>query len=262
MAAGDTKNQMTTPLLSIITVAYNSAATIRDSIQSIRSQDYKNIEYIIIDGNSKDDTVSIIKDSGDIVSKWKSEPDKGIYDAMNKGVVMATGEIVGILNSDDFYYDEHVLAKVMAVFEDENVDAVFGDLIVVAPDDLKKVVRRYSAKNWYPEKFARGFMPPHPTFFVRRKFYEAYGLFKTDYKIAADYEILIRFLYVHRLRYKYLNETMVIMRSGGVSTRSIRSNIILNDEIIRGCRENGISTNVWKIYPKYFVKVFELFSSR
>jgi hypothetical protein len=137
---------------------------------------------------------------------------------------------------------------------------VFGDLIFVDPANLQKVVRKYSSAKWYPDKFARGFMPAHPTFFVRRKYYEEFGLFKTDYKIAADYELLIRFLYVHKLRYRYLPLTMVTMRKGGVSSNGIKSNIILNNEIIRACRENGINTSVWKIYPKYFVKLFELFA--
>jgi glycosyltransferase involved in cell wall biosynthesis len=257
-----TQNSTSTLKVSLITVSFNSATTINDTINSINNQDYKNIEYIVIDGDSKDGTIEILEQAGNKITHWISEPDSGIYDAMNKGLQLATGEIVGILNSDDFYFDDHIISTVANAFEDKNVDAVFGDLIVVDPGNLKKIVRRYSSANWYPEKLARGFMPAHPTFFVRRKFYEAYGLFKTDYKIAADYEILIRFLYVHRLRYKYLNQTMVVMRSGGVSTRNIRSNIILNDEIIRGCRENGIKTNIWKIYPKYFIKVFELFTAR
>ena len=187
-----------------------------------------------------------------------SEPDKGIYDAMNKGLKMVTGEVVGIINSDDFYHNNTIISSVAKAFEDESIDAVFGDLVFVDRNNLSKVVRTYSSKNWYPEKFARGFMPAHPTFFVRRKYYEQFGLFKTDYKIAADYELLIRFLYVNKLRYKYLPLTMVTMRKGGVSSNGIKSNIILNDEIIRGCRENGIKTNVFKVYMKYFSKVFEL----
>jgi glycosyltransferase involved in cell wall biosynthesis len=248
--------------ISLITVSYNSGKTLGDTIASVSRQDHPDIEYIIVDGASKDNTLEIIKGNEDKVSKWISEPDKGIYDAMNKGVKLTTGEVVGIINSDDFYHADNIISTVAKVFEDESIDAVFGDLVFVDPDNLQKVVRKYSSKNWYPEKFARGFMPAHPTFFVRRKYYEQFGLFKTDYKIAADYELLIRFLYVNRLRYKYIPLTMVTMRKGGVSSNGIKSNIILNNEIIRGCRENGISTNVFKIYPKYFVKLFELFASR
>ncbi len=247
--------------ISLITVSFNSVATIKDTIESIRSQDHKDIEYIVVDGNSKDGTINIIKSNEDVISKWISEPDKGIYDAMNKAIKMATGEVVGILNSDDFYSANNIISQVATAFSDQGTDAVFGDLVFVDPNNLEKVVRTYSSAKWYPEKFARGFMPAHPTFFVRRKYYEQFGLFKTDYKIAADYELLIRFLYVHKLKYKYLPINMVTMRKGGVSSNGIRSNIILNDEIIRGCRENGIKTNVFKVYPKYFIKFFELFNS-
>ena len=247
--------------ISLLTVSYNSESTIKDTIESIRSQDYNTIEYIVVDGNSKDGTVQIIKSYDSVVTKWISEPDKGIYDAMNKAIGLATGDVVGILNSDDFYFDPTIISKVAAAFENQDVDAVFGDLIFVDPNNLKKTVRTYSSAKWNPSKFAKGFMPAHPTFFVRRKYYEQFGVFKTDYKIAADYELLIRFLYVNKLRYQYLPITMVKMRRGGVSSRNLTSNIVLNNEIIRACRENGISTNVFKVYPKYFTKLFELFTT-
>lgn len=244
--------------ISLITVSYNSVATIKDTIVSVRSQDFKDIEYIIVDGNSNDGTVEIIQSSGASVSKWLSESDEGIYDAMNKGIKMATGEVVGIINSDDFYFSDQIISAVSKSFADDHVDAVFGDLIVVNPKNPGKVVRTYSSKNWYPEKFARGFMPAHPTFFVRRKYYEQFGLFKTDYKIAADYEMLIRLLYVNKLKYRYLPMTMVVMRKGGVSSNGLKSNLVLNQEILRACKENGIPTNYFLIYSKYFFKLFEL----
>lgn len=247
--------------ISLLTVSFNSAATIKDTIESVKSQDYKDIEYIVVDGNSKDGTVDIIKSYDSFVSKWISEPDAGIYDAMNKAIKMSTGDIVGILNSDDFFYNQQIISQVVAAFTDSSIDAVFGDLVFVNPDNLGKVVRKYSSAKWHPAKFARGFMPAHPTVFVRRVYYEKFGVFKADYKIAADYELLIRFLYVHRLKYKYLPITMVKMRRGGVSSRNLKSNLILNKEIIRACRENGIRTNIFKIYPKYFIKLFELFTS-
>ena len=244
--------------ISLITVSFNSAETIGDTIKSVLSQDYPNIEYIIVDGNSRDATIDIIKSFDGKISKWKSEPDKGIYDAMNKGLKMATGDVIGMINSDDMYSGTDIISRVAAQFEDENIDAVFGDLIVVDPDNMQRVVRSYSSKNWRPDKFGRGFMPAHPTFFVRRKYYDTIGVFKTDYRIASDYELLIRFLYVHKLRYKYLPLTMVTMRKGGVSSSGLKSNVILNNEILRACRENGIKTNLPLIYLKYFVKVFEL----
>jgi len=244
--------------ISLITVAYNSASTIQDTINSVQSQKYNNIEYIIVDGNSRDATRKIIESAGNVVTKFISEPDKGIYDAMNKGIQMTSGDVVGIINSDDFYFNDTIISSVADAFSDPEVDAVFGDLIFIDPLNLKKTVRRYSSAKWYPGKFARGFMPAHPTFFVRRKYYEQSGLFKTDYKIAADYEMLIRLLYVRKLRYKYLPLNMVIMRRGGVSSSGIKSNILLNKEILRACRENGISTNYLLIYSKYFYKFFEL----
>ena len=244
--------------ISLITVSFNSASTIKDTIHSVQSQDFKDIEYIIVDGNSTDGTMEIVRSAGNIVSKCISEPDTGIYDAMNKGIKMATGEVVGIINSDDFYFGDQIISAVSKSFADDHVDAVFGNLIVVNPENPGKVVRTYSSKNWCPEKFARGFMPAHPTFFVRRKYYEKFGLFKTDYKIAADYEMLIRLLYVNKLKYRYLPMTMVVMRKGGVSSNGLKSNLVLNQEILRACKENGISTNYFLIYTKYFFKLFEL----
>jgi len=246
--------------ISLLTVSFNSAATLRDTIKSVRAQDYPDIEYIVVDGQSTDGTVDLIRAEAAAIDRWISEPDQGIYDAMNKAIGLATGDVVGILNSDDFYAGTDVVSRVARAFEDPTLDAVFGDLTVVDPSNLSRVVRRYSSARWRPEKFARGFMPAHPTFFVRRKYYEQLGVFKTDYRIAADYELLIRFLYVHRLKYRYLPIHMVTMRKGGVSSRGIRSNFILNAEIIRACRENGIRTNVFKVYPRYFVKLFELFN--
>jgi glycosyltransferase involved in cell wall biosynthesis len=245
--------------ISLLTVSYNSAATIQDTITSVHSQDYKDIEYIVVDGNSKDTTVDIIKANQATITKWISEPDRGIYDAMNKALRMASGEVVGILNSDDFYSDATIVSQVAHAFADPTVDAVYGDLVFVDPADLSRVVRTYSSAHWNSNKFAWGFMPAHPTVFIRRKYYEQFGLFKTDYKIAADYELLIRFLHVHKLRYKYLPLKMVIMRKGGVSSQGWKSNIILNEEIIRGCRENGLYTNRWMVYSKYFRKILELF---
>lgn len=245
--------------VSIITISYNSKATIGDTIQSVNAQDYSNLEYIVVDGNSTDGTVQIIEANADKIDRWISEPDKGIYDAMNKGIGMATGDVIGILNSDDFYSSHDVISQVMKEFEDPAVDAVFGDLVFVDPGNLTRVVRKYSTKNWTPKKLAWGFMPPHPTFFVRRRFYGSLGLYKTDYRISSDYELIIRFLLVNKLRYKYLPLQMVTMRKGGVSSRNVKSNFILNEEIIRACRENGVFTNRLMVYSKYFKKVTELF---
>lgn len=248
--------------VTIITVCYNSVAHIEDAINSVANQDYKDIEHIVIDGDSKDGTQEILRKYSDKLAVWISEPDRGIYDAMNKGIEKATGDIIGILNSDDFYFDDHVISQVVEAFSDPKIEAVFGDLIFVDPKNLDRTVRTYSSRKWHPERFAKGYMPAHPTVFIKRKFYEKHGLFEIDYEIAADYEMLIRLFYVHKLNYKYLPIKMVKMRKGGASSNGLRSNITLNNEIIRACRKHGIKTSVLKIYPKYFNKMFELFNHK
>ncbi|NDJ18720.1 glycosyltransferase family 2 protein [Myxacorys almedinensis] len=244
--------------ISIITVVFNGESTIRDTIHSVLSQDYPDIEHIIIDGASTDGTLNIIKMYSDRLAKVISEPDSGIYDAMNKGLRLASGDVIGILNSDDFYADTTVISSVVKHFEQTQAESVFGDLVYVTSSDRNKVIRYYSSAKFNPDQFAYGWMPAHPTFFVKRWAYERYGLFKTDYKIAADYELLTRFLAKHRLSYSYLPKIMVKMRAGGVSTTNLKSNWILNREIIRGCAENNIQTNMPKVLSKYFTKVFQL----
>jgi len=244
--------------VSIITVCYNSAKTIKETIDSVVNQSYKDIEYIVIDGASKDGTIDIVSSYSDKVSKFISEPDNGIYNAMNKGIKIATGDIVGILNSDDFFNNNEVVQRIVDEFNNNNIDAIYGDIQFVKPDNLDKVVRYYSSKNFNPQKFKYGFMPAHPSFYVKRVFFERIGYYKEDYKIAADYELLVRFLYQHQLTCKYIPIPFVAMRTGGVSNRTFKSYYTLNKEIIRACRENGIKTNIINIYSKYFVKIFEL----
>ncbi|WP_162419547.1 glycosyltransferase family 2 protein [Cyclobacterium roseum] len=244
--------------VSLITVTFNSAKTLKDTISSVAKQIHSDIEYIIIDGDSKDGTAAVLKENTYTITKWVSEPDKGLYDALNKGIRMAKGDVVGILNSDDVFYDNQVLSKVATAFQDDpGLDAVIGDIVFVKEDDLNQVARRYSAKNWKPSKFAWGYMPPHPSFFVRREWFEKLGYYKTDYKIAADYELLIRFLLKGELRWKYLPLTTTKMRMGGLSTRGIQSLITLNKEIYRACKENDVYTNYAMIYSKYLFKPFE-----
>jgi len=242
--------------VSIITVTYNSAATLRDTLESVKSQDYPNIEHILVDGASKDDTVKIIQAYGH-VAKYVSEKDRGLYDAINKGILMSTGDVVGILNSDDFFPHRKVISNMVKCFKENDADAVFGDIAFVRPENLEKVIRLYSSRKFYPKKFKYGYMPAHPSFYVKRKFYEEYGLYKLDYKIAADYELLMRFMHTNKLKYAYHPEVMVYMRTGGVSNKNILSRWVLNKEIIRACKENGVNTNMFIISLKYFNKVFE-----
>jgi glycosyltransferase involved in cell wall biosynthesis len=244
--------------VSIITATFNSEKTIRDTIESILSQDYPNLEYIIVDGASRDRTIEIVQSYGNKITQFISEPDRGMYDAMNKGIYLATGDIIGILNSDDFYADPGVISNVVHTFIESHSDAIFGDLVYVNANDLTKVTRYYSSSHFHPKLFAYGWMPAHPTFFVKRWAYEQYGVFQTDYQIAADYELLTRFLAKYQLSYSYLPQVMVRMRTGGASTHNLMSNWILNREIIRACAENGIKTNWLKVLSKYFKKVFQL----
>jgi len=176
--------------ISIITVVRNNKKTIKNAIESVLRQTYKDIEYIIIDGASTDGTVEVVKSYGDKISKFVSESDNGLYDAMNKGIALASGDVVGILNSDDFYIDNGVIERVVKEFEKSQAGSVFANLVYVKSDNLNKVVRYYDSSHFTPQKFAYGWMPAHPTFFVRRWVYEKYGLFRTDLKIAADFDIL------------------------------------------------------------------------
>ncbi len=244
--------------ISIITVSYNCEDTIEDTILSVASQDFPRIEHIIIDGNSTDSTLSIIEKHKSKLAYYVSEPDQGIYDAMNKGLLQTKGDIVGILNADDIYYDKNCIATVIDEFYDKKVEAVCGDLVYVAPDNMDKIVRHYRSKGFTTDRFAFGIMPPHPAFFVARHCYEKYGLFKIDYMIAADFELLARFLSTHHVKYSCLPETLVKMRTGGVSTKNLKSNLILNKEILRACKENNIQTNFMKVYSKYFYKFMQL----
>lgn len=247
--------------VSIITVVFNNALTIRTTIESVLNQTYKDIEYIIIDGASTDQTLEQIKLYSNKIDHIVSEPDKGMYDAMNKGIKLASGDIVGILNADDFFCDDKVIQKLVDVFVKDKIDAVYGDIQFVNPSNLNKIVRYYSSKRFNPLKFKYGFMPAHPSFYVKREFFEKLGYYKEDYLIASDYELLIRFLYNKEIKYKYIEMPFVTMRTGGVSNKSLKNRFVLNKEIIRACKENGIDTNSLKIYSKYFRKVFELFGN-
>lgn len=253
---------MTDPIISIITVTYNSDKTITDTIRSVLAQTYPNIEYIIIDGASDDGTDNIIKSFGDKINKYISEPDRGMYDAINKGFRIASGKVVGILNSDDVFYDNYVIEKVAESFSKNETDALFGDAIFVDPVKTTKIIRYYSSKNFKLSKFRFGYMPAHTSFYAKKELFERYGYYKTDYKIAADFELMLRFLLINKVSYKYLEFPFVVMRMGGISNRTINSKLILNKEIVRACRENGLKTNYLNIYSKYSLKLFEFIQSK
>lgn len=250
------------PKVSIITVCFNSATTIRDTIESVLRQDYSLIEYIIVDGKSSDSTMEIVDGYRDKIATVISEPDRGIYDAMNKGILRATGDIVGFLNSDDFYIDAHVVSELVAAMRRASSDAVFADLVYVDRRNAKHVTRYYDSSGWTPRKFRFGWMPAHPTFFVRQEWYARHGLFSLEYKIASDFEMLVRLLYKGKATYAYVSRPVVAMRSGGTSTRNLRQRLALNREIVRACRVNGIWTTLLLVLLKTPAKILEILVRR
>jgi glycosyltransferase involved in cell wall biosynthesis len=244
--------------VSIITVVFNNREMIKNAIASVLNQTYKNIEYIVIDGSSDDGTIDVIRSYGKKISKFSSEKDSGIYDAMNKGIRMATGDIVGILNSDDIYIDNFVISKVVMQFINTHCDSLYADLVYVNPRNVDKIIRYYDSGIFCLSRFSSGIMPAHPTFFVKREVYKKYGIFRTDLKIAADFDLMIRFLFCHKISSHYMKSVLVKMSTGGVST-SLSSIWINSMEQLKVCHENGINTNIFKILFKYVPKVRGLF---
>ena len=243
--------------ISIITVSYNSEKTIKDTLDSVLSQSYQDIEYLIIDGLSKDKTVDIIKkyeSSFNGRMNWISEKDKGLYDAMNKGIQLATGDVIGIINSDDLFCDEYAIEKVMKVFEDnKSFDSVYADLFYVAQEDTSKIIRRWiTGKQKY---FNYGWHPAHPTLYIKKEIYNKYGLFNLDYKLAADFEIMLRFLEKYRISTYYLQEAFVKMRLGGETNKSLKNIYNQNVECLKAFHLNGLKVNsllypFFRILPK------------
>lgn len=245
--------------ISIITVAFNAARTITDTLGSVAVQTHPDIEHIVVDGASTDGTQAIIERHGKHVARFISEPDCGIYDAMNKGLGLATGEVVCFLNADDVYANSGVLERVSAIMEAEKLDALFGDAEFVSLARPNQVLRRYRSDRFRPDRIAWGWMPAHPTLFLRRSVFERFGTFRSDYRIAGDFELVARIFHGGTLRYRHVPEVLVRMRTGGVSTGGWRNTLLLNREVLRACRENGIDTNLFKILSKYPRKLLEFF---
>lgn len=247
------------PRISIITVCFNSEATIRDTLESVQAQTYPHIEHVIVDGGSRDETMNIIREFQDKLGPIVSEADKGLYDAMNKGIRMATGDVIGILNSDDFYEQPDVIEVIARAFEkDSSLDLAFGDVVFVSPPDLETVTRFYRSGHFRTWKLRFGWMPPHPATFVRRSVYEKFGEYRLDMKISADYEMFVRWLFKGQLRYRWIDRIIVRMRTGGLSTGGLKSSLILNKEIVKACRENGLYTNLGLVLTKIPFKALEL----
>lgn len=243
--------------VSIITITYNSAETVEDTIRSVASQTYPSVEYVMVDGLSKDATLDIAKKYASTISKHISEKDKGIYDAMNKGVALASGDIIGILNSDDFYADENVIKDIVEVFEKTGADAVYADLLYVHRDNTSKVVRRWEAGPYKAGQFLKGWMPPHPTFFVKKSIYDKWGAYNLSLRSAADYELMLRFIHKHHISVAYLPRVITHMRTGGQSNVTLRNRIKANMEDRAAWRMNGLKPSLFTLYRKPLSKLLQ-----
>ena len=226
--------------VSLITVTYNSEKFLEECILSVVEQDYKNIEHIIIDGNSTDNTISIIKKNEKHITKWISETDRGMYDAINKGIKMATGDIIGILNSDDVLASPDVISAIVKAFAEQNVDTLYGDLEYVETDDTTKIYRVWKGKHYKRTRFKTGWMPAHPTFYIKRELIDIYGGYQNHYYSAADYEFMARYLYQHKLTSFYLPKLIVKMRRGGQSNNNIKKRLRANRRDYLAMKKNNI----------------------
>jgi glycosyltransferase len=241
--------------VSIITSVYNNKHQIKQAIDSVLSQSYENIEYIIIDGASTDGTINIIKSYKDKISKFISEPDEGIYSGLNKGIDLATGDIIGFLHSDDFYVNSYVIENIMKIFNNNECDGVYGDLIYVDKKDTDKIIRYWKSGEFEHKNLKKGWMPPHPAFFVKKEIYNKFGYFDTDFKIAADYNFMLKILIDKKIRIHYLPKVLYVMRVGGKSNKSLKNIWQKSKEDLMALKRNrigGIRTlikkNISKIY--------------
>jgi glycosyltransferase involved in cell wall biosynthesis len=248
--------------ISIITVVYNNQATVTSAIESVVRQTYENKEYIVVDGGSTDGTLEKIKSYSDHIDVLISEPDKGIYDAMNKGLAKATGDLICILNSDDLYPDEYVLEKVANRLKVTECDAIYGDLVYVSADNIDRVTRYWKSGHFKTKSFKFGWMPPHPAFFVKKSVYQQYGYFNTNLKSAADYELMLRFVHKNQIKVSYIPEILVKMRTGGLSNSSLKNRIKANREDKAAWEINGLTPYLFTFYLKPLRKVFQYMRRR
>ena len=246
--------------VSIITITYNSAATVEDTLQSVVNQNYPNIEYLIIDGKSKDNTLQIVDKYKDKITKVVSEKDKGLYDALNKGIGLATGDIVGMLHSDDLYASEHVISDIVKTFENHpGAEGVYADLVFVDRNDINKVTRTWESGDYEEGDFLNGWMPPHPTFFVRKECYERFGDFNTTLRLSADYELMLRMIHKNKIKLAYLPKVVVKMRMGGASNVSFFVRLKANIEDKMAWKLNGIKPGIFTRFLKPASKIMQYF---
>ena len=245
--------------ITIITITFNSAKTLEQTINSVLNQTFKNIEYVIVDGGSSDGTLSIIEKYNHRISKYITEKDEGLYDALNKGIEMATGDVIGFLHSDDFYIDNLVIQKYAEVFESTKCDAVYSDLYYVDRTNTDKIIRKWKSGKLNKNSFLHGWMPPHPTFFVKNEMYQKFGKFNTDFITAADYELMLRFILKYKIKITYLPEFTVKMRQGGRSNKSIQNRIFANSEDRKAWQVNSLTPKFYTLYLKPLRKIFQFF---
>ena len=252
--------------ISIITATYNSGNTVGDTLKSVLAQTYHDYELLVVDGASKDNTLEVVKKMEPLFEgrmRYISEPDKGIYDAMNKGIRMATGEVIGILNSDDFYTSDDALACIAGTLENEKVDAVYGDIHYVDDEDLKKCVRYYSSKPFRRWMMRLGFMPAHPSFYCRKEVYEKFGAFDAEnYRVAADFENLLRLIFVNKIKTHYINKDFVTMRTGGASNSGLESHKRIMRDHLKALKKNGVYSNIFLLGLRYLYKTGEILKSK
>lgn len=244
--------------VSVITVCYNSDATIQKAIDSIAAQTWPSIEHIVIDGASRDATVEIVQRNISKIAHFVSEPDTGVYQAMNKGLKLATGDVIAFLNSDDVYSSANVVETVMHSMQLQGLDALFGDVEFFNARNPDKVVRTYNSGRFKPSRIGWGWMPAHPALFIKRDIYERFGHFHEDFKIAGDYEFIARIFKSGELKSQHMDKVLVRMQTGGLSTSGLKATYRLNREILRACRQNGVRTNWLMLLSKYFFKLREL----
>lgn len=241
--------------ISLVTISYNAEKTIQKCIDSVLSQTYEDVEYIIIDGNSSDGTLDIIHKNASYIDFFKSEPDQGIYEAMNKGILQATGDVIGFLNADDYFDNIHVISELAASFTNNNIDILYADLDYV--NSSGKIIRRWRSGEFDLEKFNWGWMPPHPTFYAKRELYTQFGLYNASYGTAADYELMLRFMYLYRKNVFYLNKVIVKMRLGGVSNKDFISRVHAWKNDFKAMKQNNVRFPTLAILLKPLRKVFQ-----
>ena len=256
-----TAHQMTfarAPKISVITVSFNAADTIARTVQSVAAQNYPDVQHVVIDGGSYDATVDVVLQHLRIGGIVVSEPDGGLYDAMNKGVLLSSGDIVAILNADDYYANDTILSDVVALWAKSGCDAVLADIAFFLPNRPNHIARHYKSDRFRPSLIGWGWMPAHPGMFLSRRVYDTVGLYDTSYRIAADFEFVARAFGKHRCSYEFTHEVAVFMRLGGISTADFEAKMIINREVLRACRTNDIYSNWLMLLSKYPIKAMEL----